>query len=499
MSLIRFLSKHTDSLIASIMGAVIILLFTRHGGIGIYPDSVVYVSTADNLHQTGRLVDFLGRPLIDFALFYPVFLSSIIKLTGFSIVTIAPVVNAILFALLIFLSGLILDKLALKTRWYKIAVLSCIIFSPCLLEIYSYLLSETVFLIFLLLFFLYFFKYLQNYSPRFLIYAALLAGFASITRYAGITIIAAGGLLLLINQEIATKKKFIHIAFFTLISTAFLATNLLRNYLVNKTLTGHREKSTTAFLQNIRDAGSVFSSWLPFNSDHPILSVTIMWLILATLFVFLIKIYIARESVKTIIAIPAVFSLVYILFIIIMATFSRFEPLNNRFFSPVYIPLLLTGSSWIPSIIHKKKGVIKNTWISFGFIILIAFQYNQVSTDYETWDGVKDAGIPGYTEDSWKYGATVQYIQQHRNDLQKMTVYSDAADAVYFFTGIKGIFLPHNEFADEKNSFLNTKGCYVVWFNDGENTDLVSKDFILQTKGMKVYKEFDDGIIFITQ
>jgi hypothetical protein len=499
MPLQRFISKHIDSFIAAIAGAAVILLFTRHGGIGMYPDSVVYSSTADNLSHTGKLVDFLQRPLIDFALLYPVFLSGFTKLTGFSILTFAPLLNAILFALLILLSGLILDTLALKTRWYKIAVLSCIVFSPCLLEIYSYLLSETLFLVLLLLFFTSFYKYIQNYSLKHLLLAALMAGLASITRYAGITIIATGGFILLLNPELVIKKKLLHIIIFSLVSSVFLAANLLRNYLLNMTLTGYREKSTTSFYHNIRDAGSVFSAWLPFTGNHTFVSVVIMLTILVALTAFIIQINVSLKTVRTYPGILAVFSLVYILFIIVMATLSRFEPLNSRFFSPVYIPLLVSGSSWMPATIQNKKRNIKTLWISFGLLILLLFQYSQLSADYETWDGVKDAGIPGYTEDSWIYGTTVQYIQQHRDDLQKMTVYSDAADAVYFFTGIKGKFLPHKEFTDEKKIFLNTSGCYVVWFNDGENPDLISKNFILSVKKMKVYKELDDGVIFISQ
>ena len=76
------------------------------------------------------------------------------------------------------------------------------------------------------------------------------------------------------------------------------------------------------------------------------------------------------------------------------------------------------------------------------------------------------------------------------------TIYSDANDAIYFFTGRQGKFLPHKEDSPGKKSFLNDRHCYVVWFNDGENTDLVNRDFILNIKKMKLLKQFNDGAIY---
>ena len=76
------------------------------------------------------------------------------------------------------------------------------------------------------------------------------------------------------------------------------------------------------------------------------------------------------------------------------------------------------------------------------------------------------------------------------------TIYSDAYDAVYFFTGRPGNFLPNKENKRGVHDFLNNRHCYVVWFNDGENPDLVGMDFITKVKKMKLVKQFDDGAIY---
>ena len=132
-----------------------------------------------------------------------------------------------------------------------------------------------------------------------------------------------------------------------------------------------------------------------------------------------------------------------------------------------------------------------------GIFIFLSFQYNQLAADYETWDGVKDAGIPGYTEDQWKYSQTVQFIQKDSLPFQKdHTIYSNAYDAVHFFTGRPGKFLPHKESTTQVREFLNDPHCYMVWFNDGENPDLVDMDFIINIKKMNLLVQFSDGAIY---
>src|ERR1700743_1439661 len=97
----RFFSENYDAVVAAIAGFCIIQVLCQHGGIGISPDSVVYISTAGNIHDHGAINDFTNMPIMDFPAFYPVFLSGFLVLTGRSIVAIGPVMNGLLFAGLI--------------------------------------------------------------------------------------------------------------------------------------------------------------------------------------------------------------------------------------------------------------------------------------------------------------------------------------------------------------------------------------------------------------
>ena len=491
------LKKNTDSLLAAAAGFAIILLFTKHSGIGVSPDSVVYMTTAENLRTHGKLIDFTKRALIDFPAFYSVFLSTIMLLTTLKPLLFAPFLNALLFAFIIYLSGMIMENFSIKSSWYKRAILVCILLSPALLEVYSMLWSETLFILWILLFIRILHHYFKSYSRKALIAAAFIAALASVTRYAGVTIIATGGLLLLFDLKNSFRRKASDMLIFLTISPVLLIINLVRNHIAGGTLTGVREKSLQSLAKNIGDTGSVFADWFPFLKEHSTISGWIPVLLIVALLWICLRVFVKYGRVITYTGMSAAFTMIYLAFMIITASIFRFEELNSRFLSPAFITLLWSISIWLIYLIKKSELVIKIGLIILSAFIFLSFQYKQIVTDYQTWQDVKDDGIPGYTEDSWKFSPTVQFIRNDSLPFKKnYTIYSNAYDAVYYFTGRPGKFLPHKEFHKDVQDFLDDRHCYVVWFNDDDDPDRVELDFITNIKKMKLIKQFDDGALY---
>jgi hypothetical protein len=489
--------KNADSLAAAVAGACIIFLFTSHGGIGISPDGVVYSSVAENIKLHGTLNDFNQESVVDYPVGYPIFLGCISFLAGTKPLFFAPALNAILFAFLIYLCGRVMDGFQTPSKWYKRMVLACIVCSPCLLEIYSMLWSETIFIVWLLLFIIALHRYFQTPAIKALLAAAIIAAMAAVTRYAGVTLIGTGGLLLLLDTQLQLRKKLLHLLLYSITSPVFFIINLARNYSVSETLMGVREKAIRSLGENMHDTGAVFLNWLPFFRDAYLWAVGLTCLII----IFFILLWLwqrfgSRQKLSYE-NIASSFFLVYLLFMIISASKSRFEQLNSRLLSPLFIPLLWGGSSWLVTV-TKKATATKKKWLAaLGAVIFISLLYTQLAADYRTWDDVKDAGIPGYTEDEWKSSETVQYMQKNPLLFKKGSViYSNADDAVYFFTGQPSQLLPHKEFPQDVKSFLSNRHCYVVWFNNGENNDLIDMNFITTVKKMSLLKQFSDGAIY---
>jgi len=498
-SFLRSLSptRNYDALIAALAGALIIIAFTRHGGIGISPDSVTYISVADHLHDQGVLTDFNKGPLMDFPAGYPLFLSALRWITGLPVLAFGRLLNAILFGIVIYLSGWILERFSFHSKWYKWTILSCIVFSPCLLEVYSMIWSETLFLLFLLLFIVFFRLYFLSHSTRWLLVLALIAGLATVTRYAGITLLGTGGLLLLCDTRLTWGKKIRHLLLFGTLGIVPVAINLYHNYHATATLTGYREKGINSFGTNLHDFGSVFCDWMPFFKDYHGLAslVGLSWIGLF-LVTFTRRLW-KKEHFFSYENIATGFFIVYAIFILLTATISRFQTLDSRLLSPLFIPWLWGGSCWVPAWAATRTSIKRVGVVLIMIVVAISFQMRQLRADAEAWDGVRSAGIPGYTEDSWQHSETVDYIRQHKDSLHlKSTLYSNAEDAIWFLTGQRADQLPHKEFARDIREFLAEDHFYVVWFNDGDNPDLVSIEFIQQHKKLTRELSFNDGTIY---
>ena len=491
------LKKNIDSLVAALVGFLIIFLFTRHGGIGISPDSVIYTSGAENLQAHGSYIDFTNEAIIDFPVFYSILLAVISWLTQLKIFVFAPYLNALVFATVIFLTGNMIELFAFRNKWYKAALLACIILNPGLLEIYSMLWSETIFILFLVLFIMAMHRYINAGSRKALLAAAIVTALACITRYAGVCIIASGGLVILLNSKFPWRKRLIDGIIFGIIAASLFVINISRNYQVSETFTGYREQSVTSFTQNLHNTGIVFLNWIGITNYNDVVAVIIPAIIITALAVICLRNYFKEKAIGSFETLTAFLALIYLLFIIITATISRFEALNSRFISPAFIFLLLGITSWMPTFFSQFSGKAKQFAIATVVLIFLGFQFGQFDADAKTWDMVKDAGIPGYTEDGWTQSPTVLFVEKNLISFKKnYTIYSDATDAIYWFTHRPGKYLPGKRDDIEIQEFLDDRHCYVVWFNDGEDDDRIDKNFLTQVKKMKLIKQFEDGSIY---
>ena len=100
-----------DALLASSIAFTFILLFTKHSGVGVSPDSVKYLSAANNIATHFSFTDYTNTPFVLFPLGYPIFLALIQFLFPTSIAQILPVVNGLLFAGIIFMTDHIVQKI----------------------------------------------------------------------------------------------------------------------------------------------------------------------------------------------------------------------------------------------------------------------------------------------------------------------------------------------------------------------------------------------------
>jgi hypothetical protein len=496
------LSKNPDSLLAALIGFFLIQIFSRHSGIGVSPDSVTYIAATRHMVNGIGFKSFDNLPVVDFPFAYPFFLTIISFLSRMDPLQFGPWLNGILFGVLLYVSGGIMNGFQRTTGWYKRILLFCILCSPALQEVYSMLWSETVFLILILLFIYSITRYLTFKTKRWLWISAGICAITCLTRYAGVFMMLTGGTILIFNRENPLLKRVMDCLMFGILSVPLLLINIIRNYWLTGMGTGIRPKSEVGLLKIMEYFGDVLCDWLLLNRSLGL--AVVLTILVLLVFAFIIFFRRHNRSSNNQEYVIAVSGLIYSSFMIYSYSITRYEPFTSRLLSPIYLLLLWSLSSWIPSFFGERSFRVK--WaLGIPVLFLTAWFINkQLAADWEYYDGVKDAGIPGYQEDPFVRSEIVRYLKTNKNTFEPQSpIYSNAGDAVYFVTGQPALQLPFIDFPKKVdayyNGYYNHRHEYLVWFQNEENLQMPALDTILKHKDMVVLKQLKDGAVYITK
>lgn len=496
---IRSIKRNVDSLIAGIVGFIIIYLITRHNGIGISPDSITYTAAARNLYQGNGLKEFTGEPMVDFPAFYPLFLSAVLFITRQDIIVFAPILNALLFGLVIYLSGCIMEHFIQANKYYKWILLSCIALSPSLIEVYYMLWSESLFIVLSLLFFMAIKQYFKSYSIVWLLMVSLIASIAFVTRYAGISFIGTAGLLMLFNKEIKWEKKISHGFLFGIISVLLPVINIIRNYNATGTMAGPRQNSLTPFTENLHYYSTVLWDWLSFFKENYTIATAVALLIFGGFVIGFIKRSVSNKNYCTYEHISATFFIFYCTTILVSSTVSRYETINSRLLTPAFIPFIFGVTFMAPNWIAKTASW-RVKWLKIICVLTVAFLFikNNYINDKNNYIDMSSAGIPGYTEDVWRKSATIQFVKTDTVIINKRNyVYSNANHAIYFYTGKVTETIPQIVHKMEVDSFYRERTVFLIWFNTDPNPNLLNLAQIGKIKQLIPLHFFNDGVVYL--
>ncbi len=493
------LTNNLDSLLAALIGFILIQIFSKYGGIGVSPDSVTYLSAARHMIEGKGFKSFDNLPLVDFPFGYPFFLTIISFFTRLDPLQFGPPLNGILFGMLLYVSGGIMNGFNNSSGWYKRIILCCILFSPTLQEVYSLLWSETIFILLVLFFIISISNYLRHLKTGWLLISALICALACLTRYAGVFLVLTGLTLIFLNEENPWRKRITHCLLFGSLSVSLWLINIIRNFAVTGLVMGPRQKSITGIWKIMEYFGGVLCDWLLLDRK-PVLAF-ILTVIVLLIFVLVLVFTYRRKRLKSGFEhVAAVTGLIYCVFMLITFMVTRYEQFTNRLLSPMFIPLLWSLSFGIPGFIGKISYRLK--WV-FGipvFLVTACFLNIQLKSDYEYYDGVKDAGIPGYGEDPFVQSDIVQYVEKNKTVFDpRFQIYSNAGDAVYFITGLSARQLPVTAFPTKVQRYYAEKNNYLVWFRDLDNQEMPDLNTILQNKNMALVKQFPDGAVYISK
>ncbi len=183
-----------------VIGFGLIVLSTQWGA-GLDPDSTVYVRAARSLvagHGVALIAERgRARPVTRYPPLYPALLATGSWLSGQDPRDCARWVGALFFSANIILVGVAVARSG-GPPWAAILAGTLMVLAPDMLHIHSMALSEAPFVFFSLLTLSLLASYLDRPSIARLVASAIAASLASLTRYAGMVLIATGVLALLV-------------------------------------------------------------------------------------------------------------------------------------------------------------------------------------------------------------------------------------------------------------------------------------------------------------
>ncbi len=182
----------------SLAGGVLVLLATSLYGAGVSADAAKNLSTAANLLAGQGFFDHAGGPLVYWPPLYPLVLAGISALTGWDVFVSGWYLNVFLMVVNVFLAGLLVYE-ALRARpIYAYLGVLFVLVSELAARIHANVSSDPLYITFSLAFLLAANRYLEEKSAAALGWMVACAALATLQRWLGASLIAMGGLVILV-------------------------------------------------------------------------------------------------------------------------------------------------------------------------------------------------------------------------------------------------------------------------------------------------------------
>jgi len=495
--------------ILSIMGAIPILLATKNYGAGLTPDSVGYIATARHIASGIGVVTYDGAPLIDQPPLYPVLLATVAYFSRTDPRSIANIVNAVLFGLIVYLAGLLFLKFSQSSVAFALVGTTSITVSIPLVAVSLMAWSEPLFICFVLLYVVLFESYRAKVDTRSMVLLSLSVALACLTRYIGVILILTGILGILAFCRPNLRARIGHLVLFVSISALPIGMWIMRNYVISGTLFGPRASSIHSLSQNLSFMFNTLVNWYVPGRIREHRS---MLMLTGAIAGFLAGLS-AREKWSKVTSFlsevgPVVLlTVAYVGFLLVSSTNTAYDEIGDRLLSPVFVPITLL----LLLIAAKILTSVTNQWMSPKRVHILLAAATVLWLVYPTRAAVSSivnamTRGQGYSSESWRRSQTIEYLRQNRTVISECAIYSNAPDALYILAHLTAKWSPAKTRYNSPEIVVDmstlraswpreSKSC-LVWFDNIERKYLYSLDELRRVSNMQPIIRTKDGGIY---
>lgn len=411
-------------------GTAHLLVRTESYGAGIDVDSVFYLSIASNLLAGHGLQDFVGNALLPWPPLFPLLLAGVAFVTGIDPHEAARLVNAAAFGLTIFATGLWLRR-TLRSSLLAAAATLVVLTFHYLGHVASVVQTESTFILFSLLALMQVDSYLNRRPARSsLLLAAIWSALAAVTRYAGVTVIFACIILLLVHRQTPFLARLKRVVAFAGLSSLPLAAVVTRNRVLFgawDTPRGDPNLGQSLF-DSLRDVALLagravvpegWPDWLA-----PVLLTFAVAMVVAGVAAS-VRLALrptgrrwsrSRSSLATL----GLFVATYLIFVVAAVSDGRAwdmpqRPLSARLLLPAFVPLVMMAAIALDRLLHLRTAGWKTVfkWVVGGFVLLV---------------GAGNVVLEARTS----VGLTIQAVDSGYRDKLFNTAYWDASETIQY-------------------------------------------------------------------
>ena len=424
----------------ALLAAAIIWIATPRG-VGIEYDSVFYWSAAENLLQGRGLgrIDGTGEfiPLTHFPPLYPLALAAVAGISGASVATAARLISAVLFGLNLFLLGRLIVGLG-AGRW---AVYGCVplgLTAPTILERHLWAMSEPLYFVWLLCWVGFLSRCISEPANKWLWAAAAASGLATLTRYAGLSLLATGVIAILILEARPWIARVQHAALYGVLAALPPVAWQVCNLLISGTPTNRIVLFHPPGLDQLREAGSTLAAWVPYPAFSAEFRLGV--LAMAGVGALILLVGWARPGGEArggapwrLATIAGLHGAVYLGFLGVSLTFfDASTRLRDRVLSPLFLVGILLVAGLLALRRPAVSGIRTAALVALALLV-VPYSARAVGRLRESREGL------GFVSPAWRGSETVALTRQLEDRLQ---LYSNEAFPIYFLTGRPATWVP---------------------------------------------------------
>ena len=512
--------------VLAVFGGGLVLSRQVAYGVGLELDSAHYIGVAKKiLAGEGFTEPFGGGQYNGWAPLYPALLAAASFLV-FDPRDIAGPLNAVIFGLTVFVAGRWLRR-RIQSQFLVAWACLAVVLSIPLTRSASYAMSETTFILFATLSLIWVDRFLLGGKRTDLVWAAVFTALACLTRYLGVTLIAAVLPLLLLRPGVALGEKVKHCAAYALISLIPVGLWVLRNALLTGQPTGSQglQGPSNDTLPEILSATFADLSrwvllWLPSDPVRIAASALAAMVLLALSIAVWYALLRSHRS-------PSVaaqwssfylfggFALVYLGILVAAQTVTFGEPAGGRYLYPVYIPLLF---AWVfvldRLLVSERAGGFLETIGSLPVIGTIAqgsrarhvrllpviavlasslwLLAHAPLTAREIWLANGERGL-GLANSTWVDSEVLQYMRDAPIDSR---VISSIPTVILYADVREYVFLSHELEAARRKIAAASDGDHVVWLYSNTIGYTYDDADLRALPELEPVADLHDGVIF---